>query len=483
MSRKFLTALDLAKNELQNAVVQNLAAAPSSPVKFQIYGNTSDNTLYWWDGAQWIAAKAAAGATPAATVTTQAVGDAPVVGVSTNFAREDHKHGREAFANPTATTTFGLAAVNGSAATLARSDHTHGTPTHDNAAHSAINLSALAVPTADVGWGGFKITNLGTPTANADAATKLYVDGLIDGLSWKDAVRVGTTANIALTGGQTVDGVTLANLDRVLVKNQTAPAENGIYSVNTGGAWTRANDMSSAGEVPNATCFVMEGTTLADTAWTCTTSSPITLGTTSITWAQFGAGATYLAGSGLTLTGNTFDVGAGTGITVAADTVALDTTYADGRYINNSGSETLAGDLTINKAVGTGLQVIGGADFVVSGGGDIFVGTGGGGLAVQAGGTATWSDAPTVGNHLTNKTYVDAQVAAVTKRFAANVGGATSQAVTHNLNTRDVVVNVYRMAAPYDTVECDVERTDTNNVTVRFTTAPAANEYRCVVLA
>ena len=85
MSRKFLTPIDLAQNELQNAAVQSLPGAPGSPVKFQLYGNSSDNTLYWWDGAQWIAAKAAGGATPAATVSTSAVGDASAVGVSTNY--------------------------------------------------------------------------------------------------------------------------------------------------------------------------------------------------------------------------------------------------------------------------------------------------------------------------------------------------------------------------------------------------------------
>src|SRR4249919_1003522 len=98
MSRKFLTSLDMGKNQIITPVVENLASAPGTPVKGQMYMNTTDNTLYWWDGAQWIAAKAAAGATPAATVTTSAVADAGVVGVSTNFAREDHKHGREAFA-------------------------------------------------------------------------------------------------------------------------------------------------------------------------------------------------------------------------------------------------------------------------------------------------------------------------------------------------------------------------------------------------
>src|SRR4051794_21455088 len=130
-------AIDLSTNELRNAVVQNLPSAPTG-IKGRLYMNTGDNTLYWYDGAQWIAAKAAAGATPAATVTTQAVGDAPVVGVSTNFAREDHKHGREAFGVVTTETAFGQAAGNGAATTVPRSDHTHGTPVHDAAAHSTI---------------------------------------------------------------------------------------------------------------------------------------------------------------------------------------------------------------------------------------------------------------------------------------------------------------------------------------------------------
>src|SRR4029434_868544 len=90
-------SVDLVKNELRNAVMQNLGTAPAAPVKGLMYFNSADNTLYWYDGTQWIAAKAAAGAIPSDSVTTAAIGDAPVPGASTLFSRGDHKHGMPAF--------------------------------------------------------------------------------------------------------------------------------------------------------------------------------------------------------------------------------------------------------------------------------------------------------------------------------------------------------------------------------------------------
>src|SRR4051795_13067922 len=97
MARKFLTALDPGKHELQNAVVQNLAGAPGTPVKGQLYFDTGGNILYWYNGSGWVAAQGGAGAVPATTVTTQAIGDTPIVGVATTYAREDQKHGEPGF--------------------------------------------------------------------------------------------------------------------------------------------------------------------------------------------------------------------------------------------------------------------------------------------------------------------------------------------------------------------------------------------------
>jgi hypothetical protein len=562
VSKKFLTPIDLNKNEIQNVVIQNLAGAPSSPVKGQMYFDSTggNNTLYWWDGGQWIAAKAAAGATGASTVTTQAVGDAGVVGISTNFAREDHKHGMPAFANPTATTTFGLSAVNGSAATLARSDHTHGTPVHDAAAHAGIPQNAFAAPTADVPWGGFKITNLGTPVASTDASNKAYVDNLVAGLSWKEAVRVATTTTgtiaTAFANGQTVDGVVLATNDRILLKNQGTGSENGIYTVNGSGAPTRATDADAVGELEGATVFVMEGTANADTSWVNTTNGVITPGTTATVWAQFassgGAVPTAravnttapLAGGGalsadLTLTiaaSTTAVVGATRLATTAEATAASLATVAvtpagladrvlTTRTLTGTAPITVDGvntavDLSASRTIAIATAttaVVGASRFATTAEATAqtlaTVGVTPAGLADRAKTTTTISTtAPlTGGGDLSTNRTLDisnftltvkgavpppttatgkflrddgtwATAGAVNKFSQATVGGATSQVITHNLNSQAVTCEVYRTLTPWDTIECDIERTTVNTITLRFAVAPATNEYSVVVI-
>lgn len=154
---------------------------------------------------------------------------------------------------------------------------------------------------------GFKISNLADPTSPQDAVTKAYADALAQGYKWKDPVRAATTANITLSGAQTIDGVSVVAGDRVLVKSQTTASANGIY-VAASGAWSRATDFDANTELVGASCFVSEGTSLGNSVWVMTTDAPLTLGTTSLTWTQTNAGTSYSAGLGVSLAGNVFSI-------------------------------------------------------------------------------------------------------------------------------------------------------------------------------
>lgn len=169
--------------------------------------------------------------------------------------------------------------------------------------------------TADQSHGGFKITNLGTPTVGTDAATKAYVDSVSAGLDPKGSVRAVAIANVAsLSGEQTVDGVSLVAGDRVLITAQSTASQNGIWVV-AAGAWTRPSDYTGAATATGgAFVFVEEGTTNSDTGWVLTTNGAVTVDTTSTTWTQFSGGGTILAGTGLTKTGSTLSFNIGDGL-------------------------------------------------------------------------------------------------------------------------------------------------------------------------
>ena len=145
-----------------------------------------------------------------------------------------------------------------------------------------------------------------TPASTSNVATKGYVDSVSQGLYWKDAVKAATPANITLSGTQTIDGVSIAAGDRVLVRSQSTGSQNGIY-VAAAGAWSRATDMDAASEFPGSAVFVIEGTTLGDTGWVCTNDA-VTVGSTAVTFAQFAGGGTFIGGDGVAITGNSIAV-------------------------------------------------------------------------------------------------------------------------------------------------------------------------------
>jgi hypothetical protein len=167
--------------------------------------------------------------------------------------------------------------------------------------------------TGAIAMGTNKITGLGTPTDATDAATKAYVDSAAQGIDWKASVRAATTAAVTLASGlengDTLDGVTLATGDRVLVKNQATGSENGIYVVKVSGAPDRSTDADTGAELTsNFAVFVEEGTVNADQGYVLTNDGAITIGTTALTFTQFTGLGQIVAGTGLDKTGNTIDI-------------------------------------------------------------------------------------------------------------------------------------------------------------------------------
>jgi glycine cleavage system H lipoate-binding protein len=178
------------------------------------------------------------------------------------------------------------------------------------------NKLALAGGTMSgaIAMGTNKITGLGTPTDATDAATKAYVDSAAQGIDWKASVRAATTADgyflNNFAAGEVLDGVTLVEGNRILIKNQTDASSNGIYTVNGSGTTpTRATDADSGAEVTsNFAVFVEEGTVNADSGWVLTNNGAVTVGTTELVFTQFTGLGQVTAGTGLDKTGNTLDI-------------------------------------------------------------------------------------------------------------------------------------------------------------------------------
>lgn len=346
--------------------------------------------------------------------------------------------------NSAAVAANSTALSNQSATDRARANHT-GTQTAATISDlqttvQTYSLSSFATPTTSVSWNSQRLTNLADPVSAQDATTKNYVDNAIQGLDPKGSVRVSSgTSNINLASpGAVIDGVTLSNGDRVLVRSQTTASQNGIYVFNgSSAAMTRALDMDSWAEVPGSYVPVEEGSE-ADTFWLSTANQGGTLGTTAITWSPFGSGTSYSAGTGLALSGNVFSIANG----------GVNTTQLADFAVTSAKLGTSSVDLASSKVTGT--------------------------LPIANGGTGA-----------TTAAAARTSLGAVGKYSSATHAAGTTITIapgTHNLGAgRDKTVTVLTESTGEVTLP-DVTIASDGTVTVTFGVSQSANTIRVTVV-
>jgi len=256
----------------------------------------------------------------------------------------------------------------------------------------------MTAPSAAVAFNAQKLTGVADGVADTDAATKGQIDVAARGLDAKDSCRVATTANITLSGEQSIDSVTTST-DRVLVKNQTDAEDNGIY-LSASGSWARSTDTDANAEVTSGMfTFITEGTTQASQGFVLTTDDPITVGTTDLAFSQFSGVGQITAGDALTKTGNTLNVDVGIANNEVAqfnatpaddDFLRIDGTKVEGRSAGQVLTDIAAQPLDAQLTDVAGLAVTNG-NFIV-GDGSNFVAESGATALTSIGG------APAAGN-------------------------------------------------------------------------------------
>lgn len=495
MSRKFLVGIDLNKNELSNAVIQNLATAPGSPIPGQIYYNTSDNTLYFYDNNSWVnvlneseviygtlSARPAAGVAGRlyyatdnylmyfddgstwtqinnfGSVTAQTTyGASSGNGTSTNFARTDHTHGTVTLSN-TSPQSVAIAGSNaaGSGSAPSRDDHTHAGPgfgtvtTQTSFGSSATDGTATTVAHSDHAHG--------TPAHNNAAHSAINISALAAptaDVSW-GGYKITSLATPTLDGDAANKSYVDATAQGLSIKDAVHLATAAVLP-NTP-AWT-----STGGGTYTATTFGQ----ISIDGQTATTGQRI-LVKNQVASEYNGIYDVTVQGDGSTYWVLTRSADANTSAEVKSGMFTFvqtgDTLANTGWVLTTDNPITLnTTGLTFTQFSGAGTY-IGGDGINITGNTISAVIASGGGLYLNSGGLAI-------------------DVYTVVRKYNTNVGDgtATSYTITHNLGTKDVQVTVYDNSTPYAEVICDVQHTSTSAITLLFSVAPTSDQYRVVV--
>lgn len=399
MARNFLTPINLNKLELQNVALQNLASDPGTPVAGQIYYNTG-GTVKYYNGSSWITFSTGAGSFYLGT-TSISLGNS----------------------SGSVTAVAGLSTINGISIASSGAGSTGTFLTSSSTASVLTSVGTLTGLTmggaislqSTTGSDGYKITGLADPTSNYDAVNKKYVDNVATGVNAHDAVKYATTGALGTTGNLvggtitttyangtsgvgatltiatstnwtaiTIDGQSLTVGDRVLIKNQAAALQNGIYTVTSVGTvgtttsfvFTRATDSDQTPELgPGDLVYVLAGTSNGGNGF-IQTATVTTIGTDAVNWTQFSGPSTTLAGLGLVPNGtnpNQIDVGTASTarIVVNADNIDL-ATVSVGTTGSGSASGSIVQAITVDSYgrvtnVQTGTHTLAAADGTTKG--------------------------------------------------------------------------------------------------------------------
>lgn len=438
MAQKFLTNIDLNQNQLINAKFEALATNPTTGnFEGRMYFNTATFTLMVYANAGWkksvhsIVSGGGAGIAEALTVSES---------------------------NGTVTLTLNVADTDSAGLMPAAMWQMLTDATDENTFSKLVKRDAA---------GNAKVSD---PTQAAHIATKGYVDAARQGLDVKQSVRVATTAAVVFATGlenaDTLDGVTLATGDRILVKDQggsgVAHVDNGIYVVQVSGAPVRASDSNGTadtGELKAGTfVFVEEGTVNSDKGFVLSTNGTITVGSTAIAWTQFSGAGSFTAGDGISQSGNTINVNVTANRTaITADAIDIASTYV------GQDSITTLGTITTGVWNGTDVAVADG-------------GTGGSTAATARANLGI--ETPGAAESATTSTPTLARIAK--QGNTAHVSGTSTTVVKHNFNTTNVIVQIFQVSTGEVVIGDVTARTD-NAITVVLLGEIAANIYTIVV--